>query len=112
MVADHGWPTNRTVLPNDERFRCTPWCAGCFIVSDTHEAPKAWPVRAVDDALTVARRYAYRMENVVRSALIVSPSTTPRHAAVAPYALEVGADFELRMGHHLGLIEETNGAGS
>jgi hypothetical protein len=52
------------------------------------------------------------MENVVRSALIVSPSTTPRHAAVAPYALEVGADFELRMGHHLGLIEETNGAGS
>jgi hypothetical protein len=50
------------------------------------------------------------MENVVRSALIVSPLATARRAAVAWYAVEVGADLELRMGHHLGLLEETNEA--
>jgi hypothetical protein len=31
-------------------------------------------------------------------------------AAATRYAAEVGADFELEMGYHLGLIEETNGA--
>jgi enoyl-CoA hydratase/carnithine racemase len=44
-------------------------------------------------------------------ALIVSPSTTARRTAVTRHAAAVGADFELRMGHHLGLIGETNGAG-
>jgi enoyl-CoA hydratase/carnithine racemase len=39
--------------------------------------------------------------------LIVSPSTAARRSAIARHAAEVGADFELRMGHHLGLIEET-----
>jgi enoyl-CoA hydratase/carnithine racemase len=43
--------------------------------------------------------------------LIVSPSATARRAAVARYAAEVGADFELRMGHHIGSIEETVEAG-
>jgi enoyl-CoA hydratase/carnithine racemase len=38
--------------------------------------------------------------------LIVAPSTRARRAAVARHVAEVGADFELRMGHHLGLIEE------
>jgi hypothetical protein len=39
---------------------------------------------------------------------MVSPSATTRRAAVARHAAVVGADFELRMGHHLGLIEETS----
>ena len=51
----------------------------------------------------------YRETLEALRALIVSPSTTARRAAVARHAAEVGADFELRMGHHLGLIEETNG---
>ncbi len=37
--------------------------------------------------------------------LIVSPSATARRTAVARHAAVAGADFELRMGHHLGLIE-------
>jgi enoyl-CoA hydratase/carnithine racemase len=41
--------------------------------------------------------------------LIVSPSTAARRAAVARHAAAVGADFELRMGHHLGLIGDTTG---
>jgi enoyl-CoA hydratase/carnithine racemase len=48
---------------------------------------------------------------VLRS-LIVSPSTAARRVAVAQHAASVGADFEWRMGHHLGLIEapiETEG---
>jgi enoyl-CoA hydratase/carnithine racemase len=40
-------------------------------------------------------------------ALIVAPSTTARRAAAALHAAEVGVDFELRLGHHLGLIDET-----
>jgi enoyl-CoA hydratase/carnithine racemase len=44
--------------------------------------------------------------------LIVLPSTTARRAAVARHAAGVGADFEWRMGHHLGLIEETAEAAS
>jgi enoyl-CoA hydratase/carnithine racemase len=36
--------------------------------------------------------------------LIVSPSTGARRAAVGAHALAVGEDFELRMGHHLGLV--------
>jgi hypothetical protein len=38
--------------------------------------------------------------------LIVSPSSAARRAAVARHAAEVGADFELRMGHHLGIVGE------
>jgi enoyl-CoA hydratase/carnithine racemase len=37
--------------------------------------------------------------------LIVSPSTGVRRAAVAQHAANVGPDFELRMGHHLGAVE-------
>jgi enoyl-CoA hydratase/carnithine racemase len=37
-------------------------------------------------------------------------STAGRRAAVVRRAADVGADFELRMGHHLGLIRETTGA--
>jgi hypothetical protein len=49
----------------------------------------------------------YRETLEALRALIVSPSTAARRAAVARHAAEVGADFELRMRHHLGLIEET-----
>jgi enoyl-CoA hydratase/carnithine racemase len=41
--------------------------------------------------------------------LITSPSTTARRAAVARHSVATGADFELRMGHHLGLIEDAIG---
>jgi enoyl-CoA hydratase/carnithine racemase len=51
----------------------------------------------------------YRETLEALRALIVSSSTTARRTAVARYAAELGADFELRMGYHLGLIEETNG---
>ena len=51
----------------------------------------------------------YRETLEALRALIISSSTTARRTAVARYAAEVGGDFELRMGHHLGLIEETNG---
>src|SRR5882762_4720041 len=37
--------------------------------------------------------------------LIFSPATGARRAAVAQHAANVGADFELRMGHHLGAVE-------
>jgi enoyl-CoA hydratase/carnithine racemase len=40
--------------------------------------------------------------------LIVSPSTGARRAAVAAHAASVGEDFELRMGHHLGVIDATS----
>jgi enoyl-CoA hydratase/carnithine racemase len=36
--------------------------------------------------------------------LVVSPSTGARRAAVAQHAGEVGQDFELRMGQHLGAV--------
>jgi enoyl-CoA hydratase/carnithine racemase len=49
----------------------------------------------------------YRETLETLRALVVSPSTTGRRAAVAHHAEAVGADFELRMGHHLALIEET-----
>jgi len=39
--------------------------------------------------------------------LIVSPSTGARRAAVAAHAVAVGQDFELRMGHHLGMTVAT-----
>lgn len=42
--------------------------------------------------------------------LIVSPSTCARRAAVAQHAAGVGADFELRMGHHLGAVETATAA--
>ena len=51
----------------------------------------------------------YRETLEALRALIISSSTTARRTAVARYAAEVGGDFDLRMGHHLGLIEETNG---
>ena len=38
--------------------------------------------------------------------LIVSPATGARRGAVAEYAAQIGADFELRMGHHLGLVDK------
>jgi enoyl-CoA hydratase/carnithine racemase len=50
----------------------------------------------------------YRETLEALRALIVSPSTTVRRTAVIRHAAAVGADFELRMGHHLGLIEEAN----
>jgi enoyl-CoA hydratase/carnithine racemase len=37
--------------------------------------------------------------------LIFSPTTGARRAAVAQHAANVGPDFELRMGHHLGAVE-------
>jgi enoyl-CoA hydratase/carnithine racemase len=43
--------------------------------------------------------------------LITSPSATDRRAAVARRAAATGADFELRMGHYLGLIDEIIEAG-
>jgi len=39
--------------------------------------------------------------------LIMSPSTGARRAAVAAHAAAVGQDFELSMGHHLGVIDAT-----
>jgi len=53
----------------------------------------------------------YRETLEALRALIVSPATTARRAAVARHAKAVGKEFELRMGHHLGLIEKTIGAG-
>jgi enoyl-CoA hydratase/carnithine racemase len=49
----------------------------------------------------------YRETLAALRTLIVSPSTKARRASVARHAAAVGADFELQMGHHLGLIEET-----
>jgi enoyl-CoA hydratase/carnithine racemase len=52
----------------------------------------------------------YRETLETLRALIVSPSATARRTAVAHHASVVGADFELRMGHHLGLIGEATEA--
>jgi enoyl-CoA hydratase/carnithine racemase len=52
----------------------------------------------------------YRGTLEVLRSLIVSPSTAARRVAVARHAAKVGVDFELRMGHHLGLIEEISEA--
>jgi enoyl-CoA hydratase/carnithine racemase len=49
----------------------------------------------------------YRETLEILRAMIVSPSATTRRTAVARYAAGVGPDFEWRMGHHLGLIEDT-----
>jgi hypothetical protein len=38
---------------------------------------------------------------------IVSPSAKARRASVARHAEQVGAYFDLQMGHHLGLVERT-----
>jgi enoyl-CoA hydratase/carnithine racemase len=40
-------------------------------------------------------------------ALVVLPSTNARRFALARHAAAVGSEFELRMGHHLGLIAES-----
>ena len=40
--------------------------------------------------------------------LIASPSTAARRAALARHAAAVGKDFELRTGHHLGLVGAKN----
>jgi len=55
------------------------------------------PMPSVDD---------YRETLAALRVLIASPSTTARRAAVTRHAAEVGADFELDMGRHLGLVEE------
>jgi enoyl-CoA hydratase/carnithine racemase len=49
----------------------------------------------------------YRETLETLRALIVSPSTTARRAAVTRHAAVVGTDFEMQMGHHLGLIDES-----
>lgn len=61
--------------------------------------------------LTLVRRQAattsvedYRETLDALRELIVSPSTGTRRAAVAQHASAVGQDFELRMGHHLGVV--------
>jgi enoyl-CoA hydratase/carnithine racemase len=54
------------------------------------------PTPTVDD---------YRETLDALRAFIGSPSTQARRAAVISRAAAVGADFELRMGHHLGSIE-------
>ena len=38
--------------------------------------------------------------------LLVSPSAAARRTALIRYAAAAGPDFELRMGHHLGLIPQ------
>jgi enoyl-CoA hydratase/carnithine racemase len=48
----------------------------------------------------------YRETLETLRSLVVSPSTAGRRAAVARHAAAVGADFELRMGHHLGSVEK------
>jgi enoyl-CoA hydratase/carnithine racemase len=48
----------------------------------------------------------YRETLETLRSLVVSPSTTNRRATVARHDAAVGADFELRMGHHLGSIED------
>ena len=45
----------------------------------------------------------YQETLAVLRTLIVSPATGQRRAAILEHAASVGADFELRMGHHLGL---------
>jgi hypothetical protein len=40
-------------------------------------------------------------------ALVVLSSTNARRSSVARHAAAVGSDFELRMGHHLGLVAES-----
>jgi len=66
---------------------------------------------ALAAAKRLVRRHAgasvddYRETLAALRELIVSPSTGARRAAVAQHAAGVGADFELRMGHHLGAVE-------
>jgi enoyl-CoA hydratase/carnithine racemase len=67
------------------------------------------------DALAAAKRLVGRHAPVAAGdyqqtldalrQLVGSPSTTARRTAVAQYAATVGQDFELRMGHHLGMVE-------
>jgi len=70
------------------------------------------------DALATAKRLVrrrsaasvaeYRETLDALRELIVSPSTGARRAAVAQHAGVVGQDFELRMGHHLGAVDNTS----
>jgi enoyl-CoA hydratase/carnithine racemase len=64
--------------------------------------------RLVRDRARIPSVDDYRETLEALRALIVSPSTGARRAAVAQYAAQVGADFELRMGHHLGLVENSS----
>jgi enoyl-CoA hydratase/carnithine racemase len=48
---------------------------------------------------------AYRETLAELRGFVNSPTTHARRAAVVRHATAVGGDFELRMGHHLGLIE-------
>jgi enoyl-CoA hydratase/carnithine racemase len=66
------------------------------------------------DAIAAAKRLVRRAADVpvedyretldALRALAVSPSTGARRAAVAAHAAKVGPDFELHMGHHLGVV--------
>lgn len=65
-------------------------------------------------ALATAKRLVRRCESIsldeyretlqALRTLIASPSVAARRAALAKHAASVGKDFELRMGHHLGMI--------
>lgn len=65
-------------------------------------------------ALATAKRLVRRSETIsldeyretltALRGLIASPSVASRRAALAKHAASVGKDFELRMGHHLGMI--------
>ncbi|MEY2524557.1 MAG: hypothetical protein QOJ66_3122 [Ilumatobacteraceae bacterium] len=67
--------------------------------------------QALASAKRLVRRHVgasvddYRETLGVLRELIVSPSTGARRAAVVQHAAGAGADFELRMGHHLGAVE-------
>jgi enoyl-CoA hydratase/carnithine racemase len=67
--------------------------------------------QALATAKRLVRRHAgasvddYRETLAALRALIVSPSTGARRAAVAQHAAGAGPDFELRMGHHLGAVD-------
>ena len=65
---------------------------------------------ALATAKRLVRRHAsppiedYRETLASLRTLIASPATATRRAALAKHAAAVGKDFELRMGHHLGLV--------
>lgn len=61
--------------------------------------------RLVRGRISVPSVSEYRETLEALRSLIISPSTAVRRAAIVRHAAEVGADFELRMGHHLGSIE-------
>jgi len=70
----------------------------------------SFDAQALATAKRLVRRHAsvsldeYRETLESLRKLIASPSTAARRAALAKHAAAVGKDFELRMGHHLGLV--------